>query len=39
MSRERVRRARLAVEILQRCGLNATMSKVGAPDLAIARPA
>jgi len=39
MSRERVRRARLAVEILERSGLNPVMSKVGAPDLAVARPA
>ena len=38
MSRERVRRARLALEILERSGTNATMSKVGTSDLAIAVP-
>jgi hypothetical protein len=38
MSRERVRRARLALEILERSGRNAVMSAVGAPDLAIAKP-
>jgi hypothetical protein len=38
MSRERVRRARLGLEILERSGINATMSAVGAADLAIAQP-
>jgi Peptidase family U32 len=38
LSRERVRRAQLALELLERSGSTAEMSKPGAPDLAIPDP-
>jgi hypothetical protein len=39
LSRERVRRARLGLELLARSGYDAVRSEVGAPDLAVPAPA